>query len=129
VRRKKQFSGGRKKKLLSTDHMADKNNVRAMKIMSSLLLYYHQHQSFLGAFVSCQMIERTMNFGHCEDSVFGLAAFAAALVNILDDIDEGTAWARSTLSLMEMYDKDTLIQSINAPLYGMVLLWKGKQSR
>jgi len=67
-----------------------------------------------------------MDFGHCQDSVVGAAAIAAALVNVLHDIDEGSTWGRMTLSLMDMYDKNSLIPQIYGTMYGIVFVWKGK---
>ena len=127
MKRKEQFSGERKKKFLSSNRLSDCNKVRAMKIMSSLILYYHLQKSFLHSYISCQMIEMSMDYGHCEDSVFGAAAFATALVTVLGDIDEGSAWGRTTLSLMKMYDTEILIPSIYGTLYGKVFFWKGKR--
>ena len=129
VKRKKQFAGDRKQKLLSSNQLDGCNKARAMKIMSSLMTYYHSQQSSLGAFVSCQMIKMSLDFGHCEDSVFGAGMFAANLVTILEDFDEGTAWAHSTLSLMERYNKNTVIPFIYGALYGMVLVWKGENRK
>lgn len=123
---KEQFSGKRDKKFLSTNRLTECNKARAMKVMSSLSYYYHQRKSCLGAYVACQMMKITMTYGHCEYSAFGAAAFAAALVNTLDDIDEGSAWGRSTLSLMNLYDKEALMSSIYGLLYGVVFIWKGE---
>lgn len=126
VRRKEQFSGEMRTKFLSINCLADRNKERAMKIMSSLVVYYHLQKSFLGAYVTCCMMTLSLKHGHCEDTVFGAAGFASSLVNILGDVEEGTVWARSALSLMKLYDEKVLIPSIYGPLYGMVFVWKGK---
>ena len=73
-RRKEQFSGQGRHKLLSTNRLADDNKVRAMKIMSTLIGYYFQvdaQKPFMGGYVACRMIDMTTNYGHCEDSVYG----------------------------------------------------------
>jgi predicted ATPase len=127
VKRKAQFSGERRKNFLSTNHLIDCNKVRAMKIMTSLLGYYIQTKPIHAAFVCCRMIEMSMNHGHCEDSVHAAAGFAGALVNTLGDIDEGSAWGHTTLSLMNMYNKQILIPSIHAMIYGIVFQWTGEE--
>ena len=73
-RKKEQFSGQGRHKFLSTNRLADDNKVRAMKIMSALIIYYYQvdaQKSFMGGYVACRMIDMTTNYGHCEDSVYG----------------------------------------------------------
>ena len=112
-----------KRKELPSNALEDVNKRRAMKIMSSLITYYHSQGSPLSTYVCCQMIEMTMQHGHCEYSVLGFAAYAAALVSILEDIDEGNAWGRTALKLMERYSFQP--PSI-AALYGIVFVWKGK---
>jgi hypothetical protein len=99
--------------------------MRAMRIMSSLIQYYDQKESFPGAFVSCRMIEISIKYGHCKDSLDGAAAFASSLINFLGDIDDGNAWGHSVLLLMKMYGKQEPGPSITATLYGTVFVWKG----
>ena len=72
------------------------------------------------------MIDLTIKYGHCESTVFAAAAFAGALVKIMEDIDEGTSWGHTTLALMNMYDKEVLIPMIHPPIYGLVFIWKSK---
>mmetsp|Transcript_11470 Transcript_11470/g.24449 ORF Transcript_11470/g.24449 Transcript_11470/m.24449 type:complete len:1640 (+) Transcript_11470:109-5028(+) len=124
MKMKEQLSGERKNIILSPKRLTDRTKMRAMKIMTSLILYYHQAKSPLGSCVACKMIEITVNYGHCEDSVFGAAAFASALVGFLGDVDEATSWARTALNIMTSYDKEILIPSIYGTLYGIVLVWK-----
>jgi len=124
IKRRDQFAGDRKKKFLSSNRLSDENKVRVMKIYSSLIVYYHQQKSFLTSYISCQMIKMSMDHGHCEHSAYGAAAFACSLVNVLDDIDEGSDWGGTALSLMNMYDKDVLMPSIHGSLYGIVFIWK-----
>jgi ATP-dependent RNA helicase DDX31/DBP7 len=123
MKRKKQFSGDM---LLAANPLEDWNKVRAMKIMSSIIRYYDQKESFLGAFVSCRMLEISIKYGHCEDSVYGAAAFASALINCLGDIDDGSAWGRSALSLMKKHGQQMPGPSIYATLFGTVFVWKGE---
>jgi len=92
--------------------------------MSSLTVYYHQIKPFMSAFVACRMVEMSINYGHCEYSVYGAAGFASSLVTMLGDVDEATAWGRTTLSLTKVYDKDTLIPMIHGVIYGIVFVWK-----
>jgi ATP-dependent RNA helicase DDX31/DBP7 len=127
VKRKEQFSGERRKSFLSTTRLVDCNKVRAMKIMSSLIMYFHQTKPINVAFVSCRMLEMSMNYGHCEDSVHAAVAFAMALVAELGDISEGSAWGHTAISLMTLYNKQILIPSVHPGIYGIVFSWTGKQ--
>ncbi len=120
---KKHFS---EEMLLAANPLADLNKIRAMKIMSSIIRYYDQKESFLGAFVSCRMLEISIKYGHCEDSAFGAAAFASALISCLGDIDVASAWGRSALSLLKMYGKQLPRSTIYATLIGTVFVWKGE---
>ena len=122
----KKFSGEMEKQFLSKNAMTDCNKMRAMKIMSSLIIYYHLTQSSLGAYVGCHMIKMSLNYGHCEDSVSAAACTAAALIYILEDIDEGTTWGRMAISMLKKYDNVALVPSIHAALYGIVFHWKGE---
>ena len=124
LKRKKQFSGDM---LLAANPLVDLNKVRAMKIMSSIIRYYDQKDSFLGAFVSCRMLEISIKYGHCNDSVYGAVAFASALITCLGDIDDASAWGRSALMLMKFYGKTMPGPSIYATLVGTVFVWKGEQ--
>ena len=103
--------------------LSDSNKEKAMMIMTSLILYYNQRRSFLSAIVSCRMIEITMNFGYCADSVFGAAAFALSLVTCLRDIDSGNAWGRKAMALMKVCGKQSLVPTISASLFGFVFVW------
>ena len=91
---KERFRGERKKKFLEGPRLSDHNHRRAMKVMSSLIVYYHMQGSLITSYVRCAMIKMSMNHGHCNDSVFAAAAFASALVNILSDVEEGTVVPR-----------------------------------
>lgn len=126
VRCKTKYAGEKKERFLSATRMADPNKMRAMKVMSSLLFYYHGTKPFLAAYVSCRMIEMSMEHGPCEDTVFAASAFASSIVHTFGDTDEGTTWGRVTLSLMDMYNRDALIPQIHGALYGMVFVLKGK---
>jgi predicted ATPase len=129
VKRKEQFSGEKRKNFLSTTRLVDCNKVRAMRIMSSLIMYFHQTKPINIAFVSSRMMELSMNYGHCEDSVHAAVAFAMALVNILGDISEGSAWGHTAISLMNLYNKQNLIPSVYPGIYGYVFSWTGKHPR
>lgn len=124
---KERFAEEKKNQFLSTNRMTDCNKVRAMQIMSSLVQYYYQKTDILGAFICCHMIEMTATYGHCEDSVFAAASFAAFLVTILEDISEGHAWGQATLSLMEEYGRNVLTPSVYAAIHGIVFIWRGKE--
>lgn len=102
----------------------DRKKTNAMKVMTSLILFYTQSKSFLGALISCRMVEITMNDGFCEDSIFGAAAFASSLVTSAGDIDCGHSWGRKAVALMNMSGKQSHIPATNLALYGTVFMWK-----
>ena len=109
------------------ERLSDGNKVRAMKVMSLLLHLCQQRKNLHAAFISCKMVELSMNHGTGEDSIHGIAAFASALVNILGFIDEGSAWGRTALLLLKLSgDKPTLIPPVYSVLYGSTLLFTGK---
>ena len=70
------------------------------------------------------MIEISMTYGHCEDS--GAASFACVLATVLDNIDEGSDWGNTALSLMNLYNKQILIPHLHSVVYGYVLFWTGE---
>ena len=114
--------------LLSSARLVDMNKVRAMKVMALLLYLYSQRMNLFGPLVSCKMVELSMKYGICEDSIHGAASFGSALVNILGCIDEGSAWGRTSLVLLKMYgDKPNLIPSVYTSGYGSTLVFTGKQ--
>ncbi len=116
------FSGA--KDVLLSKPVTDGNKEMAMAMMSSLILYYNQSKSFLGAVVSCRMLEMSMNFGYSADSVYGAAAFAVSLVTCLGDIDGGNFWGREAMDLMKLCGKPSLAPTISASLYAFVFVWK-----
>ena len=124
IKCKNQFSG---EMLLAANPLENLNKAQAMKIMSALIRYYDLNDSFLGALVSCRMLEISIQHGHCEDSLHGVAAFASALISELGDIESASAWGHSALSLMKMYEKQMPGPSIYARLFGTVFVWKGEQ--
>eukprot|EP00804_Cyclotella_cryptica_P015426 CCRYP_008072-RE/>CCRYP_008072-RE protein AED:0.22 eAED:0.22 QI:0/0.83/0.85/1/0.83/0.71/7/53/1353 len=117
----------RKQDFSKLTHMTDPKKLNAMKILSSLLVIYHHHQlAHIGFLASSRMVEMSVEFGYCEDSAFALASFAAVVVSILGDIDEGCSLARMALALVSK-SRHTLNHSLPAVLsavYGHVLVWK-----
>lgn len=121
MKQKERFSGCSERLLAQS--LEDQNKKNAMKIMSSLILYYAQSKSFLGAFISCRMIEITMEYGYCEDSITGAAAFAGSLVTI-GDIDGGSTWGHKAMALMKICGNRSLEPSISLVLFERVFVWK-----
>jgi predicted ATPase len=120
-KQKERFSG--ESESLLARSLKDPCKKNAMKIMSSLILYYTQSKSYLGAFVSCRMIEITMKHGYCEESIIGTVAFAASLVSSLGDIDGGYDWGRKAMTLMNICGKQSHIPTISLGLFGTVFAW------
>jgi len=121
-KQKERFSG--ESETMLAQSLEDQNKKNAMKIMTSLMLYYASRKSCLGAFISCRMIEITVKYGYCEDSIVGVAGFAAFLVSSLGDIDGGSTWGRKAMALMKLCGKKSLIPAVNFALYGSVFVWK-----
>ncbi|KAL7430231.1 hypothetical protein ACHAXH_004516 [Discostella pseudostelligera] len=121
-KQKERFSGDSETMLAQL--LEDQNKKNAMKIMTSLMLYYSSRKSCLGAFISCRMIEITVKYGYCEDSIVGVAGFAASLVSSLGDIDGGSTWGRKAMALMKLCGKKSLIPAVYFALYGTVFVWK-----
>lgn len=88
-----------KDQFLTMTSMIDTNKLKAMKIMSSLALFYHYKRS-LGGLVCLRMVELSVLHGHCEESLLCLAIFAAFLAGMVGDIDEASSLARMVLSLL-----------------------------
>ncbi|KAL3802092.1 hypothetical protein HJC23_010848, partial [Cyclotella cryptica] len=106
--------------------MVDPNKLKAMKIMSSLLVFYHHQRSSIGVLVSSRMVEMSMKFGYCEDSLFGLSSIAAVVVCNLGEIDEGCSWARMVLAHVSKsrHNINELLPAVYAACYGFVLIWQ-----
>jgi len=127
VKQMEQYSALTIEGVLFTERPAQMNKMRAMKVMSLLLRLYHQSNNITAAFVSCRMVELSMTYGSCEDSIHGIAAFASALINILGNIENGSAWGRTALLLLKSFgDKPTLIPTVHSSVYGTILLFTGK---
>ncbi|KAL7541601.1 hypothetical protein ACHAXR_011054 [Thalassiosira sp. AJA248-18] len=118
------LSGGKKDVFMHLFQMTDQTKLMTMKLMSMLVLYYSQERSFMTGYLVCKMIRISLQYGHCEDTVFALAIFATVLVDRLIDIDEGYALGRTSLSLMKFYNTDNLIPRIYGILYGTVFISK-----
>jgi ATP-dependent RNA helicase DDX31/DBP7 len=103
LNRVKESFSKEKHQFSTLSRMANPNKLNAMKIMSSLMLFYNQQRSSVIGLVSSRMVGVTMKYGYCEESVFGVASFAAALIRIQGDIDEGASWARTALALVSKF--------------------------
>ena len=115
---------------LATKRLVDLDKVRAMKVMSLLLHLYQSRKNSFAAFVSCKMVELSINYGTCEESVHGVAAFASAMKHILGLIDEASTWGRTSLLLLKSFgEKPTLIPLVYAEVYGSDLLIAGKRKQ
>eukprot|EP00804_Cyclotella_cryptica_P007759 CCRYP_001367-RB/>CCRYP_001367-RB protein AED:0.13 eAED:0.13 QI:72/1/0.83/1/0.6/0.5/6/0/1635 len=104
--------------------MADLNKRNAMKIMSSLMIYYHQRFSNIVGLVSARMVDMTIKYGYCEESVFAVASFAVTIARVVGDIDEGASWARMALSLLTRFrhNVNALLPPVYGAVYGLVLI-------
>mmetsp|Transcript_45663 Transcript_45663/g.97060 ORF Transcript_45663/g.97060 Transcript_45663/m.97060 type:complete len:391 (-) Transcript_45663:318-1490(-) len=89
-----------------------------------LVMYYIRQKAYLGGYLACRMIRISLQYGHCDDTVFALSIFSSTLSNQMQDIDEGYALARTTLSLLEFYDANRLIPRVYGIIYGTVLISK-----
>lgn len=69
------------------------------------------------------MIEITIKYGYCEESIIGAVAFAASLVSSLGDIDGGNYWGRKAMALMTLCGNQSHIPTISLGLFGTVFVW------
>eukprot|EP00970_Alexandrium_tamarense_P009155 scaffold1803_cov195-Alexandrium_tamarense.AAC.31 len=119
------FSGENKRHFLSSTPMSDLNKRRAMQIMHSLSTNYHRLKTLVGAYVACRMIDLSINFGHCDESVIGVSTFASYLVTFLRDVDEAYSWGRLALDfLAKSPDANSMIPAVYTALHCNVQLWK-----
>lgn len=118
------LSGAKKEIFQHLFQMTDRTKVMAMKLMSMLVVYYNQQKTFMSGYLVCKMIRITLQYGHCEDTVFALSTFAYTLGNRLLDIDESYAVAQTALSLVKFYNADQIIPRVYGSIYGMVLVSK-----
>ena len=115
------LSGDQKDLFLQSSQLTDRTKLMAMKLMAMLVLYCGYKDPFLGGHLVCRMIRISLQFGHCEDTVYALSTFAMILTNRLHDIDEGYALAHTALSLMKLHNVQQLIPRCYGLIYGMVL--------
>ena len=118
------LSGNQKEIFLHLTRMTNQAKLRTMKLLSMLVMYSNQQKSLMRGYLACRMIRISVEYGHCEDTGYALAAFAAALVNQLNDTEEGYALAKTTLALMKYYDANELIPRIYRITHGVVLVVK-----
>lgn len=126
------LAGTKKDTFLHHFQMTDRTKLMCMKLMSMLVLYYNRQTTVMSnrqttvmsGYLSCRMIRISVQFGHCEDTVFALATFSAALMNQLLDIDESYALGRTTLSLLNFYNTEHLIPRVYGIIYGSVFVSK-----
>jgi hypothetical protein len=50
----------------AASRMRDGNEVKAMKVMTSLAVYYHYQRSVVGGIVCARMVQLTMRYGYCD---------------------------------------------------------------
>lgn len=104
--------------------MTDCTRLMSMKLLSLLVLYSSQQKEFLGGYVAVKMIRISLQYGQCDDTVYAMAVFCAALADMVNDIDEAYDLAQTTLCLMDNYDTERLIPRVYALIYGTVLSTK-----
>ena len=119
-----QLSGNQKEILLHLTRMTNQAKLRTMKLMSMLVMYSNQQKSLMGGYLACRMIRISIEYGHCEETLFALASFSSALVNRLNDAEEGYTLTKIALALMKYYDTNKLIPRIYWITHGVVLLVK-----
>lgn len=118
------LSGSKKDLFLHLFQMTDRTKLMSMKLISMLALFYSRKVHYMAGYLVCKMIRLSLQYGHCEDTVFALAVFSTNLMNRLLDLEEGYAVARTALSLLKFYNTDRLIPRVYGIIYGTVLVAK-----
>lgn len=106
-----------------SSQMTDPNTIMAMKVMTSLLNFYHHQRSYKIIAIGFKMVEIWLQFGCCEESYFALAGFGSYHISILGDIDKGIAWSRMTLALISKSSDNvnTVMPAVISVVYGFAL--------
>jgi ATP-dependent RNA helicase DDX31/DBP7 len=106
-----------------SSQMTDVNKIMAMKVMISLLNFYHHQRRLNVITVGLRMVEISLKFGCCEDSYFALAGFGVNLITLLGDIDKGVCWARKTLALLSKsrHNINAVMPALITAVYGFAL--------
>ncbi|KAL7505781.1 hypothetical protein ACHAXN_003226 [Cyclotella atomus] len=106
-----------------SSQMTDVNKIMAMKVMISLLNFYHHQRRLNVITVGLRMVEISLKFGCCEDSYFALAGFGVNLITLLGDIDKGVCWARMTLALLSKsrHNINAVMPALITAVYGFAL--------
>ena len=94
------LSGAEKDVFLRCSQLSDCTKLMAMKLLAMLVMYCRHEKPLLGGYLVCRMLRISLQFGHCEDTVYAISVFAMILTNHLQDMDEGYALAHTALSLM-----------------------------
>jgi ATP-dependent RNA helicase DDX31/DBP7 len=105
--------------------MTECNKVKAMRVMSYLVDFYHMQRRHTAVIISTRMVEISLTHGCTEESYFALASFGAHLVAILKDIDNGCVVARMSLALMSKsrYNINAMLPPVYTAIYGFALIW------
>ena len=118
---KQTLSGSRKEMLLRLSFMADSRIIMSIQLMGLLALYSSHQNARLSGCIAARMIQLSLQYGQCEDTVYALSVFSSSLVHIINDVDEAIALAEVTISMTKKYNMDKLIPRVNGFLYGTVL--------
>jgi predicted ATPase len=121
---KHSLSGGQKDKLLQMRPMEDRTKLMAMKLLSILVLHYNSQRTFMGGYLAGKMIRISMEYGHCEDTIYAISIFSCAMLHIFNDLNEASDLVRTALSLMQYYNAENLIPRVYGLIYGVVLVLK-----
>ena len=116
---KEALSGNRKDIMLQLSPITDKSVLMTMKLMALLLLFISQKETYLSGYLASRMIQISLKYGQCEDTLYAMATFSSSF--IVNDLDEAYALANLTLSMMQFYKVNQLIPRLYGHIYGNVL--------
>ena len=76
--------GIKKEDIANLPMIADETKLMAMKFMGLLITFCNYASPMLVHLLSCRMIQRTFQFGYCEESISGLVFMSTGTYKLLD---------------------------------------------
>ena len=78
--------------LKTLPELTDPMKLWMMKTMSCAMLILYSTKLQLAMFIGCRMTQRSIEFGWCSDSAFGLFSFGHAVMSETNNVDDGCLW-------------------------------------
>ena len=76
----------------SLSRLTEPMKIWMMKFMTCAMYLHLATNEELFMVLGCRMIQSSIRYGWCSDSVLGFCAFGQALITFTDNVDEGYFW-------------------------------------